>query len=60
MGVNQSASALARVLGMTIGPILLGLNVYLPYLTTAALMLVVLATMAARLPFGPPTQSEAT
>jgi len=53
MGVNQAASALARVLGMAIGPVLLGLNLYLPYLTTAALMLVVLAIMAARLPFGP-------
>lgn len=54
MGINQAASALARVIGMAVGPILLGANLYLPYLTTAALMIFVMATMIARLPFGPP------
>jgi len=53
MGVNQSASALARVLGMAVGPMLLGVNLYLPYIATAALMVIVLALMAVLLPFGP-------
>jgi DHA1 family tetracycline resistance protein-like MFS transporter len=55
LGVNQSASALARVIGMAAGPILLGVHLYLPYIATAALLLLVLATMAARLPFGRPS-----
>lgn len=58
MGVNQSASALARVIGMAVGPVLLGAHLYLPYLSTAALMVVVIVAMSMRLPFGSSTSDH--
>ena len=45
LGVNQSASALGRVIGMAMGPVLLGVHFSLPYLSTAALMVLVIAAL---------------
>jgi MFS transporter, DHA1 family, tetracycline resistance protein len=45
LGVNQSASALGRVIGMFMGPVLLGVHFSLPYISTAALMVAVIAAL---------------
>jgi predicted MFS family arabinose efflux permease len=41
LGVNQSTSALARIVGLTVGPALLELHLLAPYIATAVLMLLV-------------------